>query len=455
MPALNLADAVRLGSQVVDRVYLGSALVWGGATPWNEHLLVFGAVGDSITRNSYSPSSQGGNVGETLIWTGRSWGFWACALSQRKCWANVFAFEGYSGQTAGQIRSSMLDADATCSIGAPGNQLSVPYGVRATKPDYTFVMAGTNDLYFGVDLATCIANLRGIWADIRAAGSEPIAISLLPRDDDPLKAAQVPTWNAAIGDAASDDAVLFIDVYTNCNDGSGGFKPGWTYINNAIDPLGLHPGNEACWSMAVDIAAALSGVLPNYPRTPYVSSETAATLETSAVSSSEIALKTTLGGGTFQTLTGWTARYDPSASTTASVSPDGLALAGNALVVEQSAGDGGSKYADRYGPDAYAVTPGARYALCARVAFEADGAGCDLMFGIQDAANIGSCLFAFLNQSGCASSASGASIPAIDVYHEFTVPPGVAAVRLWITQQVEEGSAGNTFKLADVGLIEL
>lgn len=418
---------------------------------WARPPIMIGALGDSITRNQYTSTTPWtGDVGEVFSFTARAWALWACQLSGRRAWCNVEAVEGYSGYRTDQILAAMLPANNTRTIGPSGNQAAKPYGVRAVRPDFCFVMAGTNDLTQGVSSAAAVANLRAIWEALRAGGVEPIAISLLPRDSPAPYAADVPAWNAAIEAAADTDGVAFIDVYTNCDNGSGGFKSGWAYIGGAPDATGLHPGNEACHQMAADIAASLAAFLPALPHTTYVDSATTCVIESGAETHT-VDLLSDFGGGIFPSADGWGARYEPNAASTVSVSATSPAEIGNALTVSYGA-QSGDGYSDRNGPTAVTVVPGARYAVMARIKFDAGHKNDTLSFSLQGS-SVGGNLFETINNgSGTASTNAGASLTARDWYTEILIPPGVTSLRPWIEVRPADGSTGPTLRVAQFGI---
>lgn len=430
----------------------------GGAAPNPDAaILSFGALGDSITRNMYTLSTAwASDVGEVLNYTGRAWAAWACQRSGRRAFADIDAFEGYSGYRTDQILAAMLPANNTRTIGVAGNTAEIPYGVLARSPDYCFVMAGTNDLSQGVALSTAVINLRAIWSTLKAAGIKPVAISLLPRDAPADFAADVPTWNAAIEAAAITDNVPFIDVYTSCNNGSGGFKTGWTYIGGSADPTGLHPGNEACHAMAEDIAAALATILPSPTYTPYVDSAMTCTLVKPS-GGEQLPLHSDLGGGLFPSATGWGPRYEVNGTSTVAVSGVTPAEIGNALTIAFPAPSGGGGYSDRAGPGTYAVTPGKRYALLARIQFDAGHNEDSVAFGVGG--NTGGYATLWIITSGgdqgVCSTPAGASFTERDIYHEFVVPPGITTARPWISQKTSDGSTGSTVRIAQLGLLAL
>lgn len=430
-------------------------LLGGGGLFAFRNMISFGAIGDSITRNQYTPSTgQAAAVGTAYLWTGRAWGVWACQLLGRRTWANVYAFEGYSGQRTDQILASMLSSSATVAIGVSGNTANIPYGVRATRPTYCFELSGINDQSQLVAMATAVANRVSIWTALRAAGVQPIALSLLPRDDDGGLAAAIPTWNAAIQAAATANSVPFIDIYTNCAaSAGGGWKTGYTWTAGAPDVQGLHPGNEGCQSIATDIAAALPSVIGLGLNTPTMSSATTALLVRSNGSTKTIAPTSDFNGGMFPSTTGWGPRFETGGGPSSiAVGADALAQYGQALTITLPAPASGSFYSDRNGPSAITVVPGNKYAFCGRMSYAA-GANTDtLFFGMQATTTAGAVLTQFGTGSGNASTAAGASLSSRDFYQEIVIPPGITTVRPWIQPNTTPGSGG-TLKFAQLGLI--
>ncbi|WPJ96719.1 hypothetical protein SH580_03245 [Coraliomargarita algicola] len=70
-----------------------------------------GAIGNSISRNQYSPMKWGGLVGFNRQWT--SFGafvFFACG---EIAIPDIYSFEGFSGKTASEIDSLLQSENAT------------------------------------------------------------------------------------------------------------------------------------------------------------------------------------------------------------------------------------------------------------------------------------------------------------------------------------------------------
>ena len=134
----------------------------------------------------------------------------------------------------------------------PTHAVPQPYGILANKPDIVIEFSGTNDSYFGYTKEHMVSGRRAIWRRLIDNGITPIALSLLPNSLTGIKNTQIPEWNALIKEEAEKMGIVFIDIYTNCADGTN-WKAGYDYIGNVPDPVWLHPGAEGCISMANDI----------------------------------------------------------------------------------------------------------------------------------------------------------------------------------------------------------
>ena len=408
-----------------------------------------GALGDSIVRQmhyEWGSSVSRWNL-NAFSWAGR-----AAYLSARKFWVDPAAVEGYSGYRTDQILAAMLDASATTSFGPGSNKITIPYGVRAVRPKYCFEMSGTNDVtyYTGGDPSTAVGYRRQIWAALRAAGVEPIALSLLPRGDAYNSA--VPTWNAAFAAAAAIDGVQWIDIWTTCQSG-GAWKTGYNWKNGAVDPVsGLHPGADGCGAIGAAIAAAITAKRTEAP-TLVTGSSAEIRRAGRAVS---LPVASTGWDGLMSSAGNWPARYEPLYASTRSVGADALAQVGQALSIA-CAPQATEFYSDTVSP-LLTVTSGARYAVFGRFEFTA-GVSRPTPSDVPDTAGIGvydaayNPLFSISTGGSMAYSVDGASLPAGDWYGEFSIPAGITQVRLFWEQRTQPASAGSTFKVAQAGII--
>lgn len=423
---------------------------------WQFNTVSFGGLGDSITRNEYTPSSQSG-LGTTYIWTGRAWGLWACQQSARLAWANVYAFEGYSGYRTDQILAAMLPVNSTVPWGASGTSF-IPYGVRACKPNYCFVQAGVNDQTQGIAIATAVTNLVSIWAALSAAGISPIALSILPRSDNPTLAATTPAWNAAIQTAAISAGVPYINIYDCCAAFSGGpFITGYDYIGGIPDPLGLHPGNEGCQAIAGVISPVLSGIilLPLNPSTSPMMTSASTMLRVSNDRQIQVSSFSDFNGGMFAFTTGWGPRLETGGGpSTISVASGSLALYGQEATIVFPAPISGSFYSDRIGPAAITVVPGSRYGFAGRMSYSAGSLTDALVIGLQGGTTPGAQLWSFGTGSGDNSTIAGQNFSQIDFYQEIVIPPGITSIRPWIIVTTSPGNGG-VLNLSQFGLISL
>lgn len=410
----------------------------------------FGALGDSITR---SMMAEWGSSVTRWGFTTKAWAAYAAFLSNRTFWVDPAACEGYSGQRTDQILSSMLAASATTSFGPTGKKVTIPYGVRATGVKRCFEMSGTNDVtfYTGGDPSTAVTNRRAIWAALRAAGVEPVALSLLPRGD--AYNADVPDWNDAFEAAALADGVQWIDIWTPCQT-AGSWKTGYNWSNGAVDASsGLHPGADGCLlGIAPAVAAAITSAKT---KTPSLVSSTQARL-IRGEQQREIDVFSSSWDGLFSSASNWPKRFEPTYVSVRSVGADALADVGNALTI--SCGPEATEfYTDTKSPT-LTVVSGERYGVFLRAEFEAGAAkptGSDVAdvieFAILDAAF--NTILAFKSGQSDAYSLDGASLPAGDIYLEFVVPDATTQIFLFVVQRTQPASTGSVVKMAQAAIV--
>lgn len=87
------------------------------------------------------------------------------------------------------------------------------------KPDYVILLAGTNDIYQGIDLGLTTRNLAGMYREMKRRGIVPIAATLPPFDTaTPQQAAQVRQLNEWILRNAERLGVPQVDFYAAVTD---------------------------------------------------------------------------------------------------------------------------------------------------------------------------------------------------------------------------------------------
>lgn len=419
--------------------------------------IVFGALGDSITQNNYANNFSAG-MGTEKGWVGRNWVLRACAKMNRKVWANIYAVEGYSGRRTDQIYTEMKDATNTLNVG-PSDATAIPDGVLATSPDMVFEMSGTNDLLADLSLGYMLQGRRMIWTRLIQNGIVPIVLSLLPREDDPDRAALVPSWNEAIKVEAERMGLVYIDIYTPCVNESGGWKAGFDFVNDAKDPTGLHPGAEACEAIAQTIADKLDSILGARIGTPTIIDNTNNAVSApydSALLGDEYDLFDT---GLFPSTSGWLIRFETNMVTSRTVESTEVSEYGNALVITVDSYTGASGgFTDTTGPSK-SVAAGEKYGFFSRLRVAAQAPEEGFVFGLQGNSTASELIWSLKGgaANGSASSSSGAGFDIIDVYQEITIPTGVTSVRPYIqfTQDSGVDTSGAQIEVAQIGMVKI
>lgn len=415
--------------------------------------IMIGAIGDSITRNQITTYAQ--SWGTFVAWVGRNWLLRTAMKLHGRAWANIYAVEGYSGQRTDQIYDQMLPPTAVIN---PTHTTPQPIGVLANKPDICIEFSGTNDNYFQVNSKEAmIAGRRAIWERLIENGITPVALSLLPNSLTDVRNTRIPEWNLAIKEEAERMGIVFVDIYTPCNDGNGHFKSGWNWNNGVPDTIdGLHPGAEACEQIAITVAEALDKIIGTRVSTPTVYANTA--IYTKPYDSSKKGEEYKLfDSGVFPSVTGWTPRYENAYLTsTRDVAADTFSKYGNTLTINLSKVAGGDGYSDTAGP-AITVVAGEKYGVFFNMGFEAKNNTDSLQVGISYNNNYSELITYFMGGAGndAASTALGASIGGTH-YQEIIIPDGCTSIRLFISNQIKDGSLisnGQKIKLSNIGTV--
>lgn len=421
--------------------------------------LVIGALGDSITNNNIGDLYSAG-MGTNMGWAGRNWLLRTCAKLGGRAWADIRACEGFSGRRTDQVYAEQYDAAYTKNVG-PSDATPIPRGVLAIMPDICIEFTGTNDLLADTTLEYMLQGRIMLWERLKQNGIVPVALSLLPRGDDVGRAALVPTWNAAIKNAADRYGVMFVDVYTPCANGSGGWRDGYDWVNDAVDPTGLHPGAEGCEAMADAIARAITPLIGERPSTPtFISSANPA--YSAAYDASKLGYEY-LYGNAFSSTSGFGIRYETDMVTSRTVSQTGLEDFGNSLVItiDSYASETGG-FSDTVGPST-AVTAGDTIGFFFKLRLDSKNREESFVIGLQGGSTAGELIYAVKNSSsnGAASTAEGASFNyEMDIYQEIIVPTGVATVRPYISIGGSNNSsypniAGAVLEIANMGIVKI
>lgn len=337
-------------------------------------MVAVAAIGDSIVRNQYTPANAGGLVGTRRTVTAfGAWAQWACFFSGQ-AYLDLYAMEGYSGYRADEILAAAQSATATELWGAAS---TIGIGIRQRTPQIVFDMSGTNDAYQatsttigdGTALAKAIAGRRAIWSYLRACGSLPIALSLLPMQGTTagsggLTGAQlapyIPAWNVAMQAAAVADGVPWVDGYTPCAAASGGgWKPGYTYHNAADDVTGLHPSLLASIEIGRAAALVLNQAIASAPSLPRIYPGNSPIYSATFASGDPRTFFANFSNPLFSSTTGWASRYDPQSDSSFGLYTPSQDVNGGTLRMRKPS-NAGSRYADWSGPS-LSVNAGEEY----------------------------------------------------------------------------------------------
>lgn len=409
-------------------------------------------IGDSIIRNNYTSASYGGNIGTQRTFTG--FGAWlplACALTNGLCYTDIYALEGYSGQRSDQVYGSLLTATATEVWDTAG---TIPIGNAARLPKIIVEMTGTNDITQGYSLGHVIASRRALWSYIQQLGARPIAMSLLPRQDQ--FTLMVPAWNAAIKAAAEDCGVEFVDGYSVCDESQGSYwDTDFTYHNGANDPLGLHPSFRGSLAIAQELATVLTRIIGSAPRIPriYPGSPTAYSQAYRSGQGAEYFNNFGIDGSIPSTST-FISRYDPQGDSSMSMASPSIDKSGGGTLLLRKPSATTSAYADWMTSATATVAGGQKYLAFADVVMSGYDGFSSMNFLITDTS------FQSIAQFGVSSNEFTKTLttPVLRLVLPYTVPSAVTAVRpLFAINRSSGGIAGgaDTIKVANVGQIRV
>jgi lysophospholipase L1-like esterase len=335
--------------------------------------IVVGGVGDSIIQNHYGSVDSAGLAGvHRSIQLGGAWLHWACGLLDGMCIPDVYALEGNSGLKTWEIIAALKAPNATIPYGVSE---TIAVGLAARRPDIAIDMSGTNDVTYYNGLsdaqgpAKSAAFRQQIWAYIRSLGIQPMAMSMLPRDD--ALTAQSAIYNAAYKAAADADGVPWIDVYTPCAQASGLWKAGYTYRVGANDALGLHPWLQGTTKgVAPAVANALRELcspakIPRLVAGGYLDNEANFATDNRFYYGQPV-------DGRFPT-TQFAVRIDGDANCAVSIAANTIDSAGGNTLETTKATGAAASYSDTLSSTGYAVTPGREYITILDVQFEYTG----------------------------------------------------------------------------------
>ena len=418
--------------------------------------LKIGALGDSITRNMIEPSTK--TFGDIVTWAGANWLLRAVSKLNGRAWADIYSVEGYSGKRTDEIYDLMLPSTSVLN---PTHTTPQPYGILANKPDVVIEFSGTNDSYFGYTKEHMVTGRRAIWQRLIANGITPIALSLLPNSLTGIKNTQIPEWNALIKEEAEKMGIVFIDIYTNCADGTN-WKAGYDYIGNVPDPVWLHPGSEGCISIANDLAAVLDKLIGSRVSTPTVySTSSIYTKPYSAILKGEEYKLFNSDDGLFSNISNWAIRYQNArmSSVRAVVDDNDFTKFGNTLTTTFTSIDTtGEAYSDFTSPSV-TVTPGTKVGVFFKFEINCVNVGENMNIGVVYNGDVTLPIYSFRGGNGGDknSTSAGAGFEKGDFYYEFIVPNGCTSIKLFVTFAFDAGvtKTGTVMKFAQVGTVKV
>jgi len=134
---------------------------------------------------------------------------WPSSLDAKDPWLRLVHNAGVPGDTTAQMRAR-VNSDAW-----------------AYKPNYLFILGGTNDVGHGISQATTITNLRYIIANTKAHHIVPV-ILLVPPNSYSSMNSTIDALNTQIVYLANSYRVLAIDIHTPLSNSSGAIEAKYT-----------------------------------------------------------------------------------------------------------------------------------------------------------------------------------------------------------------------------------
>jgi acyl-CoA thioesterase-1 len=139
--------------------------------------------------------------------------------------------------------------------------------VVAARPDFTLIMGGTNDLWWGVDINAILANLFSMVFQARHHGIVPVIGLPLPVDIETARKNDFsPPWDGydrftnhlhrlvkQITHSAQESEVVFVDLYHPFTSENGDIRA------DLFLPDGLHPSQAGHRIVATAIARTFDG----------------------------------------------------------------------------------------------------------------------------------------------------------------------------------------------------
>ena len=217
----------------------------GGAFPLQRPAPTIVICGDSITnQNTQTSATFGAHLAK---------GYWTQAQIMLEQRFELLSNAGVSGNTTAQVLAR-IDTD-----------------VIALRPQYCFLIAGTNDAGQDVPSATTVANYASILGKLQGAGIVPIIGTMTPRGFSGMTQARLlsmmegNTWLQTY--ATRTPGVFLVDLYramldySDINTTSQG-EPVAAWVDGAK----LHPTAAGAVQMGYAIARQLDAVIPKLPR---------------------------------------------------------------------------------------------------------------------------------------------------------------------------------------------
>ena len=335
------------------------------------------AIGDSIT--AYN--------GDGVRWNGKGWLNQACVITDSR-FKQLF-HSATPGYTSAQVLAESLPTLLA----------------RSVKPDYCFVLVGTNDQGTGVPYATTFSNITKIYDDLLNADIIPIACTVPPRNNPtPTAATNMLRHNTWIRKTAAERGLALVDFYNALVDpATGNYKSGL----NADD---VHPTEAGAKVMGEAAAKVLNEIL-----TPWTPAITQALPDSNNLLSNPFNLTDTDSDGIPD---GWQAPT-PAGATFSIVNPTNSDVIGRWFKVTRAAAGGTTILRRSFGSG---ITPGDKF-------------GIGLKFKLEKAtsAQIDVNLFQYGNSSNLIISPVYQWKTEIDSrtrYLEFEVPAGVVSFQL-------------------------
>ena len=163
-------------------------------------------------------------------------------------WARVFNGSRWDFKPAASTIAFATGGFRTYEIQAT----HLPQAIAA-NPSAVVVEGGINDFAVGLTSAQTVANLRAMWASLRAANIRPIATTITPDAANVSRQAWIAATNILIRSAAASDAVTLCD-WASVLESSPGVGSTTTLPDN------IHPNNLGAARLGRVLAATIAGL---------------------------------------------------------------------------------------------------------------------------------------------------------------------------------------------------